>query len=106
MLQLDRLTRYVYAEVLYDLEPKTASAFVKRFIEHFPHKVIKIVTDNGFEWTDRCSGGVKEHPTGNHPVDKVCQEYLIKHTLTKIRRPQTNGIVERFNRRVNEAITQ
>jgi len=49
---IDRFTRYVYAEVLYDLEPKTAGKFVERFINYFPYKVIKIVTDNGFEWTD------------------------------------------------------
>lgn len=103
---IDRLTRYVYAEILYDLEPKTAGGFVERFIKHFPHKVIKIVTDNGFEWTDRCSGGVKEKGTGKHPVDCICNQNNIKHTLTRIRRPQTNGMVERFNRRINEAIAQ
>jgi transposase InsO family protein len=103
---IDRFTRYVYAEVLYDLEPKTAGKFVERFIKHFPYKVIKIITDNGFEWTDRCSGNVKEKGTGEHPVDRVCMQNAIKHTLTRIRRPQTNGMVERFNRRVNEAIAQ
>jgi|GEM_PF-1538237 len=54
----------------------------------------------------RCSGNVKEKGTGAHPVDSVCIQNDIKHTLTRIRRPQTNGMVERFNRRVNEAIAQ
>lgn len=103
---IDRLTRYVYTEVLYDLEPKTAAAFVERFIAHFPHKVIKIVTDNGFEWTDRCAGGIKEAPSGKHPVDVACKNNDIQHRLTRIRRPQTNGMVERFNRRINEAIAR
>ena len=103
---IDRLTRYVFADILYDLEPSTSADFVKRFIDFFPHKVTKIITDNGFEWTDRCSGSVKEKATGNHPVDIVCAEHEIKHKLTRIRRPQTNGMVERFNRRVNEAIGQ
>lgn len=101
---IDRLTRYVYTEVLYDLEPKTAGSFVERFVAHFPHKVIKILTDNGFEWTDRCAGGIKEAPSGKHPVDVACENNGIQHRLTRIRRPQTNGMVERFNRRVNEAI--
>ncbi len=56
--------------------------------------------------TDRCSGSIKEKATGNHPVDIVCKERSISHKLTRIRRPQTNGMVERFNRRVNEAIAQ
>ena len=103
---IDRFTRYVYAEILYDLEQSTAAAFIERFIAHFPYKVVKIITDNGFEWTDRCAGGVKEKPTGFHAVDLVCARHTIKHQLTKIRRPQTNGMVERFNRRVNEALAR
>ncbi len=103
---IDRFTRYVYTEVLYNLEPATAAAFVKRFIAHFPYKVFKVVTDNGFEWTDRSSGGVKDKATGRHPVDLVCGQHTIRHQLTRIRRPQTNGMVERFNRRVNEALAR
>ncbi len=101
---IDRLTRYVYAEILYNLEPSTAADFVERFVGHFPYEVIKIITDNGFEWTDRCWGFVKQKATGKHPVDLICIRHGINHKLTKIRRPQTNGMVERFNRRVNEAI--
>src|SRR6202042_925617 len=48
---IDRMTRYVYAEILYNLEPKTSAEFVERFTKHFPYKIKKIVTDNGFEWT-------------------------------------------------------
>lgn len=103
---IDRLTRYVYAEILYDLEPNTAGGFTERFLKFFPYKVHKIITDNGFEWTDRCAGSVKEKASGNHPVDKVCKAYEVVHKLTRIRRPQTNGMVERFNRRVNEAIAK
>jgi transposase InsO family protein len=103
---IDRMTRYVYAEVLCNLEPKTAAGFVERFTKHFPYKLKKIITDNGFEWTDRCAGGVKFKSSGTHPVDVVCQKERVKHVLTRIRRPQTNGMVERFNRRVNEAIAQ
>ena len=101
---IDRLTRYVYAEILYNLEPSTAAGFVERFIEFFPYKIKKILTDNGFEWTDRCAGSVKTKASGNHAVDVVCKKHDIVHKLTRIRRPQTNGMVERFNRRVNEAI--
>ena len=103
---IDRLTRYVYAEVLYNLEPQTAADFVARFIDFFPYKVKKIITDNGFEWTDRCAGSVKDKASGSHPMDVTCSKHNIKHSLTKIRRPQTNGMVERFNRRINEAIEQ
>ena len=103
---IDRLTRYVYTEILYDLEPNTAAGFTERFLRFFPYKVVKILTDNGFEWTDRCAGSVKEKATGNHPVDAICKKFNVMHKLTKIHRPQTNGMVERFNRRVNDAIAK
>ena len=101
---IDRYSRYVYTEILYDRAPKTAAAFIKRFMKHFPYPVKTILTDNGFEWTDRCAGFVKSQGTGNHPVDIVCKQAGVKHKLTRIRRPQTNGMVERFNRRITEAI--
>jgi transposase InsO family protein len=103
---IDRATRYVYAEVLYDLKHDTSKSFIERFIADFPYKIKVILTDNGFEWTDRCSFAYKNKATGNHPVDKLCKEQNIEHRLTRPRRPQTNGMVERFNRRINEAIAK
>ena len=41
---------------------------------------------------------------GEHPFDKVCATHAIEHRLTRPYRPQTNGLVERFNRRIAEAI--
>lgn len=72
----------IYAEVLNDLEPKTAADFVDRLAKFFPHR-FKIITDSGFEWTDRCPGCVKDKTTGNHPVDLVCKQHNIKHTLLR-----------------------
>jgi len=38
-LAIDRMSRYVYAEVVYNLEPKTSAGFVERFTKHFPYKI-------------------------------------------------------------------
>ena len=43
-------------------------------------------------------------PSGNHPFDRACAETGIEHRLTRPYRPQTNGMAERFNRRIAEAI--
>ena len=43
-------------------------------------------------------------PSGNHPFDTLCPNAKIEHRLTKPFKPQTNGMVERFNRRIAEAI--
>ena len=54
-----------------------------------------LLSDNGFEWGDR-------RASGTHPADRVCAARGIEHRHTRVRRPQTNGMVERFNRRLTE----
>ncbi|MBK5936138.1 hypothetical protein CCR81_04850 [Halorhodospira halophila] len=54
--------------------------------------------------TDR--GGLKRdrQPSGSHDFDELCRELAIEHRLTPPRRPQTNGLVERFNGRISEIL--
>jgi IS30 family transposase len=105
---IDRATRYAYIEIHPRRDAATAAAFLKRFQAHFPAKVHTILTDNGSEFTDRFAvdmpGKPQDKPSGNHPFDRVCTEAGIEHRLTRPFRPQTNGVVERFNRRIAEAI--
>ncbi|MBL8893824.1 MAG: transposase [Rhizobiales bacterium] len=105
---IDRATRFVYLEVLPDRKATTGAAFLKRFLEAFPLKVHTILTDNGVEFTDRFADDKpqkpKGQPSGQHPFDKVCSGRAIRHLLARPYRPQTNGLVERFNRRLAEAI--
>lgn len=105
---IDRATRYVYLEILPDHRAATAQAFLERFLKDFPGTVHTILTDNGGEWTDRFSddkiGKAKGSPSGGHPVDRLCAERGITHKLTRPYRPQTNGMAERFNRRLKDYI--
>jgi len=105
---IDRATRYVYVEIHSRRDGETAAAFLKRFLAHFPHQVHTILTDNGAEFTDRFAVDMKNkppgRPSGNHPFDRLCKQRGIEHRLTKPYHPQTNGMVERFNRRIAEAI--
>ena len=103
---IDRATRFVWAEVLPDLKTATAAGFVERVLAEAPFAVRVIVTDNGPEWTDRCAGRVRPRATGRHAVDRVCAASGVEHRLTRIRRPQTNGMVERFNRRLSEGLSR
>ena len=43
-------------------------------------------------------------PSGEREFDRLCQALSIEHRLTRPRTPQTNGIVERFNRRISEVL--
>lgn len=62
------------------------------------------MTDNGKEFTDRFTANGERKPTGQHPFDQVCQANAIEHHLIKPKRPQTNGMVERFNGRISEIL--
>ncbi len=107
---IDRATRYVYLEIHPRRDGDTATGFLSRFLTHFPHQVHTILTDNGSEFTDRFAVDMKDkprdRPSGRHPFDRICVQHNIDHRLTKPYRPQTNGLVERFNRRIVEAIGQ
>lgn len=67
-----------------------------------------MLTDNGAEFTDRFKTGATlgqgAKPTGRNPFDPLCKAAGISHRLTRPYRPQTNGMGERFNRRLSEAI--
>jgi transposase-like protein len=105
---IDRATRYVYVEVHAKRDAATSASFLKRFLAHFPYPVHTILTDNGSEFTDRFAVDMKnkpqDRPSGKHPFDVLCVKHRIGHRLTRPYRPQTNGLVERFNRRLAEAI--
>src|SRR5262249_28230393 len=101
---IDRATRFVYLEILPDRRAATAASFLARFLDRFPLRVHTILTDNGSEFTDRLAVDKKaklpDKPSGLHAVDQLCAKHAITHRLTRPFRPQSNGIVERFNRRL------
>jgi transposase InsO family protein len=103
---IDRATRFVYLEILPDRRGETAAAFLGRFLERFPLAVHTVLTDNGSEFTDRFAVDKKAKPlgkpSGDHSFDRACARRAITHRLTRPFRPQTNGMVERFNRRLGE----
>ena len=67
-------------------------------------RIQTILTDNGKEFTDRLFGLRKRAATGAHEFDKLCAALEIEHRLTPPKSPQTNGIVERFNGRIEEVL--
>jgi len=103
---IDRATRYVYVEILDKRNAIETEKFLSRFIKKFPHKIEVILTDNGGEFTDRYANSkidkAPNKPSGTHIVDILCKKNNIEHRLIKPYKPQTNGMVERFNKRVSE----
>ncbi len=69
-----------------------------------PMRIRPILPDNGKEFTDRLFGLRQRAATGAHECDTLGAALDIDHRLTLPRSPQTNGMVERFNGRIEEVL--
>jgi len=106
---IERATRFAHVEIVHDRSAETIAGCLKRFLKAFGHPVHTVLTDNGSEFTDRFGDArwrKRSRGTGRHPFDRVCRDHGVVHRLTRTFRPQTNGMAERFNRRLAEALRQ
>lgn len=105
---IERVTRFVHVDIIQTRDSQTVAGCLERFVEAFGYPIHTILTDNGSEFTDRfdmdMKGKPRDKPSGNHPFDHVCKANHIEHRLTRPFRRQTNGIAERFNRRLAQAL--
>jgi transposase InsO family protein len=101
---IDRATRWVFVRIY----PAKTAANARRFLRDLdraaPMKITRVLTDNGKEFTDRLFGLRKRAATGNHEFDRLCADLGIEHRLAPPMRPQTNGMVERFNGRIEDVL--
>lgn len=101
---IDRATRWVFVRLMRDKSARSASAFLKALRAAAPFQLRTILTDNGKEFTDRLFATRAREPSGQHGFDQLCTALGIEHRLTPVRRPQTNGMVERFNGRIAQIL--
>lgn len=102
---IDRATRWVYMHTYSDMTEASSVDFLRRLKLASPIKIVKILTDNGSQFTDRFTSKDKK-PTGKHAFDIACAGIAVEHRLSPPRHPQTNGMVERFNGRISELLQQ
>jgi transposase-like protein/transposase len=102
---IDRATRWVFLRIYEDQTQESSVDFLENVTKNCPVKIQKIVTDNGTQFTDRFTSKEKK-PSGQHEFDQTCAQHSIEHRLAPPRHPQTNGMVERFNGRINEVVKQ
>jgi transposase InsO family protein len=90
---LDCLSRYAWARIYTSKMPITAVHILNEdvlpFFEDHSVKVRSILSDNGREFCGR---------PDTHPYELFLQLEDIKHKTTRVRRPQSNGFIERFHR--------
>ena len=98
---IDRASRWVYLELRPDQSARSAVAFLSAVRKAAPFKITRLLTDNGSAFTDRFTARA---PQGAHAFDRACAAAGIDHRLIRPRRPQTNGMVERFNGRIGDLL--
>jgi len=88
---IDRCSRWVHLAVKDDETTASAVAFLKEAIQAFPFQVTHVLTDRGSCFTA-------------DSFEAVCRELKAQHRTTKPYTPKTNGMVERFNGRVQREV--
>ena len=99
-----RARRWVFIRVFNAKTAANARRFLRDLERECPMKIRTILTDNGKAFTDRLFGLRKRATTGEHEFDQLCTSLEIKHRLTPPKSPQTNRMVERFNRCIDEVL--
>jgi transposase InsO family protein len=87
---IDRCSRSVHLAVKEDETEKSAIAFLREAAAAFPFRLTHVLTDNGSCFTPAFA--------------QACAALGAKYRHTKPYTPQTNGMVERFNRRVSSEV--
>ncbi len=101
---IDRATRWVVVRVYNSKTAANARRFLRALERACPMRIRPILPDNGKEFTDRLFGLRQRAATGAHECDTLGAALDIDHRLTLPRSPQTNGMVERFNGRIEEVL--
>ena len=103
---IDRATRWVFIEIYGDQTESSSVDFLAKARAAYPVTIIKRLTDNGSQFTDRFTAKGKSREPSAHLFDRLCKQFDIEHRLIPPRHPQTNGMVERFNGRISDIVDQ
>jgi len=101
---IDRATRWVFIRIYSTKTAANARRFLRDLERACPLRIRTILTDNGKQFTDRLFGLRKRTATGKHAFDRLCTDLGIEHRLAPPMHPQTNGMVERFNGRIEDVL--
>lgn len=101
-LAIDRATRMLFLEIYEHKNSQAAADFVLKCLAYFPFKIHRILTDNGKEFTLKEAKNRWGEIKTDSLFDIVCNLAGIKHKLTKVKHPWTNGMAERAVRTVKD----
>lgn len=102
---IDCSSRWRYLKIYDDYSNYYSIKFLEELIRIAPFRIRAIKTDNGSNFTNRCTGYLKSSDPINprlHNFDILCQKYNIIHYLIDPGKPNQNGKVERSHREDQE----
>jgi transposase InsO family protein len=88
---IDRASRFVHLAVKDDETERSAVAFLKEAVQALPFQVTHVLTDGGSCFT---AAG----------FEAACRTLGVEHRKTRPYTPKTNGMVERFNGRIQSEV--
>jgi transposase InsO family protein len=88
---IDRASRFVHLAVKDDETTASATAFLQDMLAAFPFRVTHVLTDRGSCFTADA-------------FEQACAAHDVAHRKTRPYTPRTNGMVERFNGRIQREV--
>ena len=93
IVAMDYLTKWPEAKAIPNAKATTVAEFIYKDIICRHGVPEEILSDRGTSFI-------------NQVIDTLCEKFQTKHRLTSSYRPQTNGMVERFNRTIGECLAK
>lgn len=98
---IDRVSKIAFVWVTDRKTKEMGARFLKMVLKFYPYKINYILTDNGTEF---CYKALRKKTKKVHPFVGICKEEKISHRTIKFKHPWTNGMVERFNRKIKDNV--
>jgi hypothetical protein len=93
IVAMDYFTKWPEAKSIPDIKSETVAKFIFDEIICRHGVPEELLSDRGTSFLNKI-------------VDTLCEKFQTKHRLTSAYRPQTNGMVERFNRTIGECLAK